>query len=78
MVCPKCGGNRVTVSTIQTETKSKTKNTGCLWELGRLCLIICTCGLWLLVGKRKEHSKTVYKTTTIAVCQDCGHRWEIE
>lgn len=57
MVCPKCGSENVLVTTEQTSAKTKGKNMGCLWSLGRMCLIVCTCGLWLLVGKKVEQVK---------------------
>lgn len=83
MVCPKCGSENVQVmsenvgSTTTGSTKSRGR--GCLWTIGRWTLIICTCGLWLLVGKSKGKHKT--KTTTlneirtVAICQNCANRW---
>lgn len=52
MKCPKCGNENVSITSEQVSSKSGYKQTGCLWELGRICLIFCTCGLWCLVGKR--------------------------
>ena len=77
MKCPKCGSEEVTVTTEQVSGKTRTIHTGCLWELGRLCLIICTCGLWLLIGKRKETGNTKFKNQTVAICQKCGHKWNV-
>ncbi len=75
MTCPKCGSENVAVTIEQTGGKTKTKKTGCLWKMGRGLMIFCTLGLWLIIGKRKETSDTKFKTKTIAICQNCGHRW---
>ena len=77
MVCPKCKSENVNVTSEQTSAKTGTKGTGCLWEIGRWTLIICTCGLWLLVGKRAGTSSTKFKSKTIAICQNCGKRWNV-
>lgn len=81
MICPRCGSDHVNVMTEQVSGKSKTrgKHMGILWRLGRLFLIIMTCGLWLLVGKRKETQKTKmkYKNQTVAICQNCGNKWVV-
>ena len=77
MTCPKCGSENINITLEQTKSKTRTKRTGCLWELGRLFLIICTCGLWLIIGKRKETSKTKFKNKKIAICQNCGHKWKV-
>lgn len=77
MNCPKCGSENVSVQIMQTNAKTSTKRNGCLWSLARWTLIICTCGLWLLVGKHKSTSKTKFKNQTTAVCQNCGNRWNV-
>lgn len=77
MKCPKCGSENVNVQIEQTSAKTRTRNTGCLWGIGRLCLIVCTCGLWLLVGKRSKTGNTTFKNKTAAVCQDCGNKWYV-
>lgn len=77
MVCPKCGSNKVTITAEQVSGKTSARGNGCLWSLGRLCLIVCTCGLWLLVGRHKGVGKTKFKNATVAICQQCGHSWKI-
>ena len=77
MVCPKCGSQNVNVYNEQQSAKTKGKGMGCLWGLGRLCLIVCTCGLWLLIGKRKSTGKTTFENKTAALCQACGNKWYI-
>ncbi len=73
MNCPKCGSDKVNVQMV--DTKVKTNNVGIFGRLIRLTLILCTCGLWLLVPKRKSNSKI--KNRSVAVCQNCGHHWNI-
>lgn len=77
MTCPKCKSENVQVTTEQVSAKTKGKAMGCLWQIGRWCLIICTCGLWLLVGKRSGTGKTKIKNQTVAICQDCGYKWKV-
>lgn len=77
MICPKCGSENVAIQTQQVSAKTKGRGTGCLWTLGRWSLIMCTCGLWLLVGKRKGTGKTKFKSKTIALCQNCGNSWDV-
>ncbi len=77
MKCSKCGSDNVKVTLEQTGGKTRTRNTGCLWGLGRLMLIFCTCGLWLLVGRRKKTSNTSFKNKTVAICQNCGNKWYV-
>lgn len=77
MKCPKCGSENVNVTTEQTNSRTRTKRTGCLWGIGRAMLIMCTCGLWLLVGRRKETGKTAFVNKTVAICQSCGNKWYI-
>lgn len=78
MNCPKCGSENVTVQIEQIDAKTKQRKSGCLWGLGRLCLIVFTCGLWLIIGKRKGSEKTKYTSKTVAICQQCGNKWYID
>jgi hypothetical protein len=75
MVCPKCGSENVLITSEQISAKTSKKGKGCLWGLGRLLLIVCTLGLWLLIGKHKGASKTKYQNQTVAICQKCGNKW---
>ena len=77
MICPKCGSNNVNVVSEQVNAKTSSKGNGCLWKMGRTLLIICTCGLWLLVGKHKGTSKTKIKNQTVGICQNCGYKFKI-
>lgn len=77
MNCPSCGCPNVTVTLEQTGSKTRTRTTGCLWSLGRLFMIIITCGLWLLVGRRKRTSTTKFYNRTVGVCLNCGNKFYI-
>lgn len=77
MNCPKCGSENVNVQVIQTGAKTSKKGNGCLWSIGRFMLIICTGGVWLLVGRHKGTGKTKITNQTVCVCQSCGYRWNI-
>ena len=77
MTCPKCNNENVNVMVEQVGGKTRTRKTGCLWGLGRLMLIFCTCGLWLFIGKRKETDNTKFKNKTAAICQNCGYKWYV-
>ena len=61
MACPKCGSTNTSIQFVQTGGKTRKRGRGIMWEIGRAFLIICTCGLWLLVGKSKGKSKTKFK-----------------
>ena len=69
MVCPKCGSDNIQI----VQGDSRVRESGCLWSIGRGLLIICTLGLWKIIGRRKGK----LKTKTLAVCVNCGHKWKI-
>jgi DNA-directed RNA polymerase subunit M/transcription elongation factor TFIIS len=77
MFCPKCGSDKVNIQIVQTGAKSSTKGKGCLFSIGRLLLIICTCGLWLVFGKKKAKTKTTFQNQKMAICQNCGNQWNV-
>ena len=77
MICPRCSSENVNVTIEQVSAKTKKKGMGCLWWICRSMLILCTCGLWLLVGRRKGTDKTKFKNKTVAICQNCGHKWNV-
>lgn len=77
MNCPKCKSENVNVTLEQTSAKTKIRRMGCLWAMGRWMLIMCTFGVWLLIGKRKETGDIKFKNKTIALCQNCGYKWGI-
>ena len=78
MVCPKCSSENVQVTIEQLSAKTKKKGNGCLWSIGRGILIFFTLGLWRLIGKRSGSEKTKFKSNTVAICQNCGNKWNVE
>lgn len=80
MKCPKCGSTNVSCQAVE-KVHQKAKK-GCLywlfigWWLEPLEWLFLTLPklLFALFG---HHTKTVSKTITYAVCQDCGHRWKV-
>ena len=81
MVCPKCGGQSVNIQMV-TETKEKRKKgllywifIGWWWEL--IAWFFLTLPK-LLIALFSKKTKTVSKTRKMAVCQSCGHSWEIK
>ena len=77
MTCPKCSSTNVNVQIVQTGSTTDTKKKGCLFTLGRLLLIVCTGGLWLLFGKKAAKSKTTVSNEKRALCQTCGESWVV-
>ena len=70
MICPKCGSQNVQVQALE-----ERKKTGCLTVLLYIILACTVLGL-LIVIPLLLRKKT--KTTTYAVCQNCGHRWVVK
>lgn len=77
MFCPKCGSENVAITSEQVNAKTSKKGNGCLWGLGRLLLIVCTFGLWLLIGRHKGTGRTKFENQTVAICQKCGNKWTV-
>lgn len=75
VACPVCYSHNITYQVTQTNAKTSTKGNGCLWGLGRAMLVLCTCGLWLLIGPHISSSNTSISTRKTAICQNCGHSW---
>lgn len=82
MKCPKCGSENVSVQVV-TETQLKEKKHGVFWW-------ICVGWWWLplkwlfltlpalivkIFAPKKYKTKTIQKS--VAVCQNCGKRWEV-
>lgn len=77
LVCPKCGSSNVNIQVQQVGARTSTKKKGCIYKLARIMLIICTCGLWLVFGKKNSTSKTAFVNTKLAICQSCGKSWTV-
>jgi ssDNA-binding Zn-finger/Zn-ribbon topoisomerase 1 len=73
MVCKKCGSENVKV---ENETTTKTKHRGCIGWAIWILLACCTLGLIIIIPLL-TNNKTKTKHKTVAICQDCGHRWYV-
>jgi hypothetical protein len=78
MNCPKCGSDDVKISLTANKGKTKTHKNNIFYLLIRWTLVLCTCGLWLVVPKRKSTSKTKYIKNKTAICQQCGYSWDVK
>jgi len=72
--CPHCGSNYVT---FQVVTDVKTTHRGCLGWMLWILLAICTVGLILIIPAL-TNSKTKSHNHTLAICQTCGHTWQVQ
>lgn len=68
MKCPKCGSENVTVQAI-----NERKGAGCFTIILYIILAISVLG-WLILIPLLLRKKD--KTSTYAVCQNCGNRWK--
>lgn len=88
--CPCCGGNNINISVeavgeinkSTSETRKKSAITRAGNSMGRAGMIMATGGLWALTPKKSkyktiENGKTDYVQQKIAVCQICGHSWQV-
>jgi Zn finger protein HypA/HybF involved in hydrogenase expression len=82
MNCPKCGSDKVNVQMV-TESQLKNKHHSIIywlligWWLHPILWICLTLPMIFLrlFGHKKQ--KIVQKQKTTAVCQNCGHHWNI-
>lgn len=77
MVCKKCGSNNMNVVSEQVGSKTKKKKMGFIYGMVRAMLILCTCGLWLVMGKKSGTEKTSFNHKTVAICQSCGNKQNV-
>lgn len=70
MICSKCGSTNINVQAV-----NEVKHRGCLMVIINIFLGICTFGLWLIVPLLRGGTRS--KTKSYAVCQSCGHKWQI-
>lgn len=73
MICEKCLSSNCRVDIVIDNIN--TNNTSLLRKIGRLLLIINTCGLWLFIPSRKSNSKI--NNCKLLVCNNCGHTKKI-
>ena len=83
MFCIRCGGNNVNVQ-VTNQVQLKNKKRGLLyWIIIGWWLEICL-WIWFTIPRllialfMPKRQKIVNKTVTTAVCQSCGHSWEVK
>jgi len=77
-MCPKGNNENVTKQLEQVGAKTKKRKNSIMKTLGRIFLIFCTCGLWLLVGRSNGKEKTTFQNKKTAICQQCGYSWTVK
>lgn len=79
MECPNCGSTNVSVQIIEKGQETKHKGIGLgghVNNAARAVTAVGTLGMSNLLWKKSEgHNKTKTKSTTVAVCQECGNTW---
>lgn len=78
MCCPRCSSCYIRYDMVSDGMKTKTSEVSLARKIGRAFMVLCTCGLWLFVPKKKSSSKTYISTRKIAICQSCGYSWEVK
>ena len=82
MVCPKCQSENVSVS-VTTETSLKEKKHGALywvfigWWLKPILWFCLTLPMLIIKIFKPKNYKLQNKTQKIAICQSCGHSWNV-
>lgn len=70
MVCPKCGSQNVAVQAV-----AENQRRGCLSTALIIILlfipVIGWIGVFMILRGKKQ------KTVSYALCQNCGHRWDV-
>lgn len=82
MKCPNCNSENVNVQIAQSTMKTTSKGTGLLGNLNnaaRGVTAVATLGASNIFWKKsKGTSKTKVGNKAFAVCQNCGHSWEVK
>lgn len=78
MQCPKCGSANVS---IQAVTTVKNKKHGIMYYICFIWLFDLLIWIFLflprLIIQMLKKNKVVSKTRSVAVCQNCGNRWNV-
>lgn len=84
MKCPKCNSVKVSVTSELASSTTKATNRGFFMFLffGLFYLVwwIITLPFKIIArvfGKGKTIAKTTYNNRTVAICQDCGNKWDV-
>jgi len=82
MICPKCKSDNITIQAV-TEVKEKAKHgviwwlfIGWWWEMILWIFLFLPRLIIAIFGGRRK--KIVSTTKTMAICQNCGNKWEVK
>jgi len=80
--CPKCKGTEISVQMVEMGSKTKKSGNGLIgntYNAARGIAGIATLGLSnIVLPKAKGKEKTKNALVKMALCQSCGHSWEIK
>lgn len=81
MKCPECGCDKVNIQIVESEKVTKQSGIGLgghAHNAVRGAMALGTLGMSnLFIKKAKGTEKTKTKNIKVAVCQGCGHSWEL-
>ena len=79
--CPKCKGHNISVQMVEIGSKTKKSGNGLVgntYNAARGLAGIATLGLSnIVLPKAHGKEKTKNKLEKMAICQDCGHSWDV-
>lgn len=81
MKCPKCKGNNVAITFLESGGRTSSRGTGFggnMNNAARAMTAVGTFGMSNLVWKKSKGThKTKTKSVKTALCQECGHDWKV-
>lgn len=81
MRCPKCKSTNINVQMVEVGSSTKRKGVGLIgntYNAARGIASIATLGIaGKVLPKAEGKNKTKVETEKVAICQDCGHSWEV-
>lgn len=79
--CPKCKGTNISVQFVEKGSKTKRSGVGLLgstYNATRTAMSIMTLGIaGKVLPKAEGKNKTKNINEKMAICQNCGHSWEL-
>ena len=79
--CPKCKGTDISVQMVDVGSKTSKRGPGLVgntYNAARGMAGLATLGLSnIVLPKAKGSEKTKNKLVKMAICQSCGHSWEV-
>lgn len=81
MKCPKCKGNNVAITFLESGGRTSSRGTGFggnMNNAARAMTAVGTFGMSNLVWKKSKGThKTKTKSVKTALCQECGNDWKV-